>query len=272
MRAHMNFVPIIVAIGLAVTALATSVCAQEARSKRELTPAFWERDPEAGFEDKGKMHCAPTAVSDGLIYLAKHEGMTDLVPGFSHTNQITLIQKPAEEFGTDPSIGGTNPDKIVTGLQKFAKSKGYELNRLEVKTWRWIRAANKKFKIGTKPDMSWMQEAVKDEDTIVIFNFGWYRGGDDESYTRKGGHWVAVLDTGEEDGEFIVHNPILEPTRQANDTSVTLTLIDDDLAATNGDKGMNMKGYYEADGPGLPHGKTVKPILDAVIVFGLGAR
>jgi hypothetical protein len=258
-------------LAIVATALATSVCAQESGSKRELTPAFWQRDPEAGFEDEGKMHCAPTAVSDGLIYLAKHKGITDLVPGLSHRNQIKLIKQLAEDFGTDPSIGGTNPDKIVAGLQKFAKAKGYELSRLEVKTWRRIRAANKKFKIGTKPDMDWMQEAVQDEDTIVIFNFGWYHedGDDEESYTRKGAHWVAVLDTGEEDGEFIVHNPLLEPERQMNDTSVTLSLIDDDLTVINSAGDKNMKGYYEADGPGLPHGKTVKPILDAVIVFSL---
>lgn len=31
----------------------------------------------------------------------------------------------------------------------------------------------------------------------------------------------------------------------------------------------NMKGYYEGDGPGLPHGDSVTPILDAVIVFSL---
>jgi hypothetical protein len=78
-----------------------------------------------------------------------------------------------------------------------------------------------------------------------------------------------VLDTGEEDGGFIVHNPLLEPERQMNDTSVTLSLIDDDLTVTNSAGDKNMKGYYEADGPGLPHGKTVKPILDAVIVFSL---
>ena len=31
----------------------------------------------------------------------------------------------------------------------------------------------------------------------------------------------------------------------------------------------NMKGYFEGEGPGLPHGDKVTAILDAVIVFSL---
>src|SRR6195256_6311237 len=100
-----------------VPAQKTIVFAQQSGSKESLTPTFWQRDPDADFEDEGRMHCAPTSVSDGLIYLAKAYGFKDLVPGTGHKDQITLIQELAEEFGTDPSIGGTNPDKILTGLQ-----------------------------------------------------------------------------------------------------------------------------------------------------------
>src|SRR2546425_7751920 len=109
-----------------VPAQRTGTFAQQAGSKADLTPVFWQRDPDADFEDEGRMHCAPTSVSDGLIYLAKAYGMKNLVPGTGHKDQISLIQELAEEFGTDPSIGGTNPDKILTGLQSYVESKGYE--------------------------------------------------------------------------------------------------------------------------------------------------
>src|SRR6266403_2235700 len=78
--------------------------AQQSGSKDDLTPTFWQRDPDADFEDEGRMHCAPTAVSDGLIYLTRAFGMKGLVPGTDHDNQIKLIQELGEEFGTDPSI------------------------------------------------------------------------------------------------------------------------------------------------------------------------
>jgi hypothetical protein len=243
-----------------------AVFAQQSGSKDDLTPTFWQRDPDADFEDEGRMHCAPTAVSDGLIYLTKAYGMKRLVPGTGHKDQISLIQQLAEEFGTDPSIGGTNPDKILTGLRSYVESKGYELNRLELKSWRGVSSANKQFKIGTRPDLSWIRSAVGSKDAVVIFNFGWYHETDD-GYERKGGHWVNVV--GASGNEFIVHNPILPPEKQSEKKSVELTALGEDFIVSKDSGEANMKGYYEGEGPGLPHGDTVTAILDAVIVFSI---
>ena len=242
------------------------VFAQATGSKIELTPTFWQRDPDADFEDEGRMHCAPTSVSDGLIYLSKAFGMKNLVPGTGHKDQIKLIQDLAEDFGTDPSIGGTNPDKILTGLQSYVESKGYELKRLELRSWRGVSASNKEFKIGTKPDLAWMRDAVLARDTVVIFNFGWYRETED-SYERKGGHWVAVV--GGAGSEFIVNNPILPSEKQADKKSVMLTMLNEDFLVAKDSGEANMKGFYEGKGPGLPHAESVTAILDAVIVFSL---
>lgn len=238
-----------------------------AQSKENLTPTFWQRDPEADFEDEGRMHCAPTSVSDGLIYLSKAFGMKNLVPGTGHKAQIQLIQELAEEFGTDPSSGGTNPDKILAGLQSYVKSKGYELDRLEMKSWRGVSRSNRQFVLGKKPDMAWMRSAARAKDTVVIFNFGWYYEGED-GYTRKGGHWIAVVDS-DGSNEFTVHNPILSPAKQAEQTSLKLTLLDDDFIVSKDSGEVNMKGFYKGDGSGLPHGKSVTAILDAVIAFSL---
>ena len=251
---------------LLIPSLRTEVFAQTAGSKAELTPTFWQRDPDANFEDEGRMHCAPTSVSDGLIYLSKAFGLKDLVPGTGRKEQIKLIQELADEFGTDPSIGGTNPDKILTGLQSYVEGKGYELNRLEMKSWRGVKADNKSFKIGTKPDMTSMRAAVSAKDTVTIFNFGWYYETDD-GYERKGGHWVAVV--GGAGNEFIVHNPILQPDVQTEKKSVVLKMLDEDFIVPKDSGEANMKGFYEGNGPGLPHGKSVTAILDAVIVFSL---
>ncbi len=268
-RIHTKALSALLLTGALVFCLAPArkTIAQQAGSKEDLTPIFWQRDPDADFEDEGRMHCAPTSVSDGLIYLAKAYGLKDLVPGTEHKDQIKLIQELAEEFGTDPSIGGTNPDKILTGLQSYVKSKGYELSRLELKTWRGVSAANKEFKTGAKPDMSWMRSAARSKDTVVIFNFGWYRKTED-GYERKGGHWVAVVGVGS-DNEFIIHNPILPSEKQSDKKALELTLLDEDFIVAKESGEANMKGYYEGEGPGLPHGDSVTAILDAVIVFGV---
>lgn len=259
---------LIISFSVIVSTPKTIVFAQKAQSKEALTPTFWQRDPDANFEDEGRMHCAPTSVSDGLIYLSKAFGMKNLVPGTGHKEQIELIQELAEEFGTDPSIGGTNPDKILTGLQSYVKSKGYELSRLELKSWRGVSGSNKQFVTGKKPDMAWMHSAARSKDTVVIFNFGWYYETED-GYTRKGGHWVAVVDSSSDSNEFIVHNPILPPDKQSDQKSVELTLLDNDFIVAKDSGEANMKGYYEGKGSGLPHGKSVTAILDAVIVFSL---
>jgi hypothetical protein len=258
---------LLLAFAVGVAAPKAVVFAQQAGSKDDLTPTFWQRDPDADFEDEGRMHCAPTSVSDGLIYLAKAYGMKDLVPGAGRAAQIKLIQELAEEFGTDPSIGGTNPDKILTGLQSYVTSKGYELSRLELKTWRGVSAANKEFKTGAKPDMAWMRSAARSKDTVMIFNFGWYHQTED-SYERKGGHWVAVVGVGSEN-EFIVHNPILPSEKQSDKKIVALTLLNEDFIVAKESGEANMKGYYEGEGPGLPHGDSVTALLDSVIVFSL---
>jgi len=246
----------------------TIVFAQQTGSKESLTPTFWQRDPDADFEDEGRMHCAPTSVSDGLIYLSKAFGFKDLVPGTEQKkDQIKLIQELAEEFSTDPSIGGTNPDKVLTGLQSYVKSKGYELSKLEIMTWRSVSADNKKFKTGTKPDIAWMRSAANSKDTVVVFNFGWYHKTED-GYTRKGGHWVAVV--GASGNGFTVHNPILPSEQQSEKKSVTLTLLDDDFIVAKDSGEANMKGYYDGEGPGLPRRDAVEAaILDAVIVFSI---
>jgi hypothetical protein len=261
------FVLVLPALPASMFAPNTVVFAQQAGSKEALTPTFWQRDPDADFEDEGRMHCAPTSVSDGLIYLARAYGLKGLVPGTGHQAQIKLIQELAEEFGTDPSIGGTNPDKILTGLQSYMKSRGYGLSRLELKSWRGVSVANKGFKTGIKPDMAWMRTAVRSKDTVVIFNFGWYYESGD-GYERKGGHWVAVVGVASEN-EFIIHNPILSPEKQAGNKSVELTLLDEDFMVGKDSGEANMKGYYEGEGPGLPHGNNVTAILDSVIVFSI---
>ena len=99
----------------------------------------------------------------------------------------------------------------MTGLRSYVAAKGYDLTRLELVSWRGVSTENKKFKTGTKPGMAWMQSAARDKDTVMIFNFGWYHKTED-GYTRKGGHWVAVVGAGS--GEFIVHNPILQSEKQ----------------------------------------------------------
>src|SRR5882724_6343904 len=76
-----------------------AVFAQQSGSKDDLTPTFWQRDPDADFEDEGRMHGAPTAVSYGLIYLTKAYGMKRLVPGTGQRTRSALSSNSRRSLG-----------------------------------------------------------------------------------------------------------------------------------------------------------------------------
>jgi hypothetical protein len=238
-------------------------------SKAENTPCFWQRDPDAEFDNEGRNHCAPVSIADGLVYLATTRGLDDLVDSTDHDGQIALITELAADMKTDPT-DGTNPDKILTGLLKYAKKHGYAFERLELATWRGVSSANRKYKIGTKPALSWMTAAAKDPDVVEVFNFGWYKEDDDGGYTRHDGHWVNIVGSGPETSQFELHNPLLKSERQKTDTSITLSPLSDDFVVTgaNGQES-NRNGYYQAEGVGLPFNKEKisAAVLDSVIVF-----
>jgi len=238
--------------------------------KADGTPGFWQEDKEAAFADGGSNYCAPTAISNGLIYLAQTHGMPELTPGATHGDQIALIKELAADMDTDPK-NGTNPDKIVTGLRRYVLGKGLRLKRLEVATWRKLSAANKACSVGAKPKLEWMRQAAADPDCVEVFNVGWYRQ-EEGGYSRHSGHWITVVGAGPGASDFSVHNPLLHPETQKVKTAVALTMLESDFKIVNpeGGDGGNMSGYFRVDGPGLPFGgKTAAAVLDSVIVFSL---
>jgi hypothetical protein len=245
--------------------------AAAAPDKGAQTPCFWQRDPDGEFENEGRNHCAPVAISDGLIYLSAARGFSDLVAETGHDGQMALVNDLAEKMATD-AVEGTSPDKIVTGLLSYAETRGYSFDRLEVATWRSLRASNRKYKVAAKPALNWMIAAAKDPDTVEVLNFGWYKQEDDGTYTRHSGHWVNVIGAGPGAGQLQVHNPMLQPDKQVTDTVVTLKRLDDNFVLTmeSGDE-LKLAGYYEAEGPGLPfnNNKYAAAVLDSVIVFKL---
>lgn len=267
-RCRINWRTLGVAILLVLAPLPTALADGD---KAEETPRFWQRDPEADFENEGRNHCGPASIGVALVYLATARGFDDLVESTDHDGQIALITELSEDMATDP-VEGTNPDKILTGLRSYAKKRGVTFERLELATWRGVSASNRKHLIGTKPKLSWMTAAAEDPDAVVIFNFGWYKEDEEGGHTRHSGHWVSVVGAGPGARQFEVHNPALKPERQKINTRITLTPVGDDFVMTNGaGEETEMTGYYQAEGPGLPFSKEAvsAAVLDSVIVFKL---
>src|SRR4051812_28504465 len=49
---------LLLSLSFFISAQKTILFAQKTQSKADLTPTFWQRDPDADFEDEGRMHCA----------------------------------------------------------------------------------------------------------------------------------------------------------------------------------------------------------------------
>jgi hypothetical protein len=270
---------LLLALGLTMGALGAdlerdlgfgTVSVGKGTGKIEGTPGFCQEDEEAGFADGGSNYCAPTAISNGLIYLAQARGLAALAPGSAHADQINLIKELAADMGTDPK-NGTDPDRITTGLRRYVEGKGLRVGRLEVATWRKLGLENRACSVGKAPELEWMRAAAADPDCVEVFNVGWYRT-EPNGYSRHGGHWVTVVGAGPGPRDFSIHNPLLRPQTQKTKMGVALTLLDRAFAISDasGKVSGNMGGYYRVDGPGLPLGsKTAAAVLDSVIVFSV---
>jgi len=71
-------------------------------------------------------------------------------------------------------------------------------------------------------------------------------------------------------GQFLVHNSLLSSDEQPSHSLVTLQRLTYDFQVVkSGSANGNMDGYYQVDGPGLPHGKKIAAALDSVIVFSI---
>ncbi|MDB5100678.1 MAG: hypothetical protein JWM80_5099, partial [Cyanobacteria bacterium RYN_339] len=149
-------------ISLAAVALAFLTGAADAVTKAAQTPCFCQKDP--SFEKDGANYCAPTAVSDGLIYLARARNLVGLVPGTDHAGQVQLIKALAEHMETDPD-DGTPPGRVIEGLESYVEARGYKLRQLEVATWRPV---GDHAKIAAKPDLDWMRKVAAAPDTVVM--------------------------------------------------------------------------------------------------------
>jgi hypothetical protein len=251
--------------------LGLSYAVTAGNSKTEQTPCFWQEDPKANFANEGRNHCAPVCVAEGITYLTKARGARGLMKSTDYSGQVALIADLAREMDTNPAAG-TGPDEILTGLLRYAKKRGYAMERLELASWRGVSQSNQKYVIGTKPKLSWMKAAAKDPDVVAIFNFGWYVKGDNGDITRHSGHWVNVVGSGSLATGFDVHNPLLEPKQQKTDTTISLRPVSQGFVMSYGKgKRFNMSGYYQAQGPGLPFNRkyVFAAVLDSVIVFKL---
>lgn len=253
-------------------AVSAKAASGAAYSKVKLTPSFYQMDPTAEFDGNGSNFCAPTAVSNGLIYLTIGRGLEGLVEETDHDGQVALIKELAEHMETDPDQG-TSPGQIINGVYSYVENLEYSVGSMEVAGWRPLGADNEECSIAKKPNFAWLKKATQDPDTVVLLNVGWYKA-EAGGYRRYGGHWVTAVGAGPGQWDLQVRNPAIRAGDQARLSTVSFTTLGNNIAIAKTPtpaRGLppTLAGYMKVAGPGLPHGQAYIAVLDCAMAFSI---
>jgi hypothetical protein len=251
---------------IAVVALSLLLVAAQHPSKATRIPDFLQTDREAGFANRGSQYCAPTAVSNSLMWLAAN-GYTDLRPkGTARQAQIAMIRALAgpEYMHTSPSTG-TNSAQLMRGVAAYVTEAGYGIAELSYEGWRKVpeEQAYSEF-----PDLEDIRTAMDDEQSAVWLNVGWYTYDEDSGdYERVGGHWVTVVGTAGD--ELLIHDPAPGAGTGFRTQRISLEeLTEGRLTGRESNLPRSAEGYYEVGGEmAVAPGKTC--ILDGAVFLRL---
>jgi hypothetical protein len=248
--------------------LSSGLFAQPAvyRAKASAIPDFLQTDREAGFARSGSQFCAPTAISNSLMWLAGH-GYQNLRPsGSAKAAQIAMIRKLSGPrfMKTSPSIG-TDASEVLAGVETYVDEAGYTISELQYEGWRPVP---EDVAASEYPDLDDIKAAIADDHSAVWLNVGWYSY-DEESgdYVRNGGHWITVV--GYDHDDLLIHDPSPAAGEGFRTQRVTLEeLTEGRLTGQQRNLPRSAEGYYEVGGEmAVASGKTC--ILDGVVLLTL---
>ena len=253
----------------ALVVLALLLCSARADAQRSAhrassTPDFLQTDREGGFAGSGSQFCAPTAVSNSLMWLAAN-GYDDLRPsGAAKRAQIAMIKSLSRSMNTSPSTG-TDAAQLLRGVEAYVTEAGYSIGELSYEGWRPVPSD---YEAGEFPVLDDIRSAIDDEQSAVWLNVGWYTWDDDEeAYVRNGGHWVTVV--GYDGDDLLIHDPSPSAGSGFRTQRVSLEeLTEGDLAGRQPNLPRPAAGYYELGGEmAVAAGKSC--ILDGAVFLRL---
>lgn len=183
------------------------------------TPDLCQADKAARLPRGGKGFCAPVAVSNSLVWLARN-GYPDLLPKNANRRMTqpqlaALLGKPGY-MDTSGDLG-TSPTDLLTGVSRFLGERGYVYEYLAYQGWREHPAAMSGK--SETPEIDWIKDGLVG-DSAVWLNVGWYAYDPmTEIYERVGGHWVTLVGYGvDRKGQanpeiLIIHDPSTRSAR-----------------------------------------------------------
>lgn len=215
--------------------------------KIDEIPDYYQRDREfGGFPRGGSVYCGPTTVSNSLIWFARngYTGIIELTENVKK-DQHELIRQLGSPQYINTGKGGSSPDMILTGVQKFLNERNYNSAKLKFYGWRPVPQEFKAH--STIPDLQLAKDALLKNDAVWL-NIGWYDYNEKKKeYKRTGGHWVTFVGYGHngkknDSDVLIIHDP--ETHWHDNDYIKIQKLTEGTLAGDMTNLPQNASGYH----------------------------
>ncbi len=232
--------------------------------KKPQMPDFFQTHEK--LPGRGSKYCAPTVVSNILVYLDTN-GFPNMLKAErpNEEDQLELIKLLGSKEYMATASFGTNPPMVMAGLEKYVKEKNYNIN-IKYKGFEGGKYLTDK----EPPSPKWLKEEI-DKGSHAVLRFGYYSPDKGkELLLRVGGHYVTVVEC-KNDNEVYIHDPYpsdkddKSPKKELYKfvPSKEIKLLrDPDLPKEI----VSSKGYWNLDLASVPH-KRHTMILEGIIVF-----
>jgi len=260
---------------LAMPALATDTIPAPVIDKVRDTPDLMQSLPAAGLPDGGVAHCGPVAVSNSLVWLARH-GYPRLAPAADLTpvNQGALARLLGERSYMHTTYqDGTSVDGVLYGVARYLTDHAQRFEYLGYQGW---DTSSSPYDTGIKvPDLAWIKSGLRGKSAVWL-KIGWYRQTAPSEWQKFAGHWVTLVGHGvDERGHaaadmLIVHDPAPRSgERLSSDYVQVIPLEAGTLRSSSGSRSIATTGFFRlAGGLKIKDGADFGA-LDAAVVLKL---
>jgi C-terminal processing protease CtpA/Prc len=233
-------------------------------------PDLTQTDKKANFPGGGSQFCCLVSIANSLMWLDSN-GYQNLVEssGSPFEDQVELVKLLSSKRYMDTSlVDGTGTTKLMRGIKKYVKDRGYEIEQLEYEGWRKHPPEMKtKYPI---PRLSWTKHGILDSGAVWL-NVGWYKyDSSKDEYIRIAGHWVTLVGYGkDENGKLnqnclILHDPSPRAGKSfSNEYAIVNKIRTGTLTGKWIGLPRNAAGYYKLAG-----GMHIKNQADVAIIDG----
>jgi hypothetical protein len=233
-------------------------------------PDLDQTDPKAEFPGRGKMYCAPVAVSNSLMAFFGEDLEFDGVTQFDVVKQLASVG-----YMNTHRKHGTHLNQFVRGVRRYVEEQG--VKDFTVRFQGYLKHERALGGGMQRPRLRWIQAHLASGGAAWL-SVGWYTyDAETKTYDRTGGHWVTAVGFGvDANGDpdpamLIVHDPAIAAGKGRSREYVRVTMLEEGtVKGALEHQELRARGLYRLGGGMHIDRKADCALLDGVV--GLAVR